>query len=149
VGISNLGSKMKNLIIVLALFLAFSIPVSSYAQTLTQEEINAQVQSVINSLLAQVMELVKQVAALQVKEAQQAQAQQQVPISNPIISTVEIKLGGTNATTSIQISDLDEKARAYIYEMGERIQSRCVGQVNMQDRATNPVKDRACILSGY
>lgn len=64
---------MKKFIVGALLAMSLASPVVSSAQTLTQEQINAQLQTVLNQLLLQVMDLMKQLTAMQAQQATDSQ----------------------------------------------------------------------------
>jgi hypothetical protein len=64
---------MKKSLIIVLLALVLVAPLGAKAQTVTQEEINAQLQSLINTLMTQVQSLMQQLIAMQAKQVEQGQ----------------------------------------------------------------------------
>jgi hypothetical protein len=76
---------MYKFFIVCLLALVLVAPMGASAQTLTQEQINAQLQTVLNQLLAQVTELMKQLMALQTQQAEDSQKITQIQSSVTVL----------------------------------------------------------------
>jgi hypothetical protein len=88
---------MKKLGLICLLAVVLASPSLASAQTVTQEEINAQIQVILNQLLAQVQELMAKLIAMQTKQGEDSQKIGAIQSSVQILNT---NVGAVSQTVS-------------------------------------------------
>jgi hypothetical protein len=82
---------MKSIIIGLVLMGLVASPIAASAQTVTQEEVNSQLLQIINTLMAQVQELMTKLIAMQAKQVEQGQTLSTIQTQTaPVLGAVQV-----------------------------------------------------------
>lgn len=116
-------------------------PSFSFAQTLTQEEVNAQLLQIINSLMVQVQELMKKLVEVQAKQVADSQVlgavQQQTA---PVVVEKAAPVAPIEFTATKVTDSLRNLTRCIDFTSNNDGVSALVGQINLSPKNTTSQK---------